>query len=111
MANDPDENPKVQLASVESEARQYRSRGADNMWDLIGSVKFTESEVSTSHGVKKMTISRATLRLYFGGCENSARGRRVFYGMCRKVENSRSRKLLRDGAKLAIKPAGYLGLA
>jgi len=40
MANDPDEKHKVQLASVEIEARQYRSRGADHMWDLIGSVYF-----------------------------------------------------------------------
>jgi hypothetical protein len=69
MANDPDEKPKVQLASVELEARQFRSRGADHMWDLIGSVNFTETEVSTSHGVIKITINRATLHLDFGGCE------------------------------------------
>lgn len=69
MADDPDQKPKVQLASVELEPRQHRTRGQDNLWDIVGYVNFTEADIETSMGFLRFSINRAIFRLDFDGCE------------------------------------------
>ena len=69
MTDEPDEKPKVQLASVELEPRQHRKSGKDNLWDIIGYVNFTEPDIETSLGSLRFSINRAIFRLDFEGCE------------------------------------------
>lgn len=73
MADEHDEKFKVQLASVELEPRQFRPRGPEYLWDLIGYVNFAEVELETSFGPLRFSINRAVLRLEFDGCEIAQR--------------------------------------